>query len=142
MRAAFLSCAVTLVCLLLSCSSSGPKKAEVSGTVSFNGVEIEEGSIQFIPVEGNSGPAAGGIIKNGRYHISRDNGVTVGKNRVELKAFAYSGKKIQDPTAPPGVMTDERIQVFPPEYSDNSTVIKEIEAGANTIDFHIRTDGK
>ncbi len=142
MRAAFLSCMNVVACLMSSCSGSGPKKAEVSGTVSVNGVKIEEGSIQFIPVDGTTGPAAGGVIKNGKYHIARDNGVVVGKNRVELRAFAYSGKKVQDPTGLPGVLADERIQVFPPEYNENSTVIKEIHAGSNTIDFNIRTDGK
>lgn len=135
-------CCAVMFLLLPSCARSGLERAEVSGTVTLNGVEIEEGSIQFIPVEGNTGPAAGGIIRNGKYHIDRANGVAVGKNRVELRAFGPSGKKIQDPTAPPGVFTDSRIQVFPPEFNDNSTVVKEIQPGSNAIDFPIRTDGK
>jgi hypothetical protein len=128
--------------LCAGCSRSGLQKAEVSGSVSLNGVAIEEGSIQFIPVDGTTGPGAGGVIKNGKYRIERENGVTVGKNRVELRAFGPSGKKIQDPTALPGVMTESRVQVFPPEFNDESTVIKEIKTGSNTIDFDIRTDGK
>jgi hypothetical protein len=143
MRSTTILCGLAIASSLISgCSKAGPQKAEVSGSVSLNGVAIEEGSIQFIPVDGTTGPGAGGVIKNGKYHISLENGVMVGKNRVELRAFGPSGKKIQDPTALPGVMTESRVQVFPPEYNESSTVIKEVKAGSNSIDFEIRTDGK
>src|SRR5258708_2188346 len=141
MRCLFPVCLIVNLCLVSACGS-GSQRAEVSGTVSLNGVPIEEGSIQFIPVEGTTGPSTGGVIKDGKYRIPRENGAVIGKNRVELRAFGMSGKKIQDPTAPPGVLTDQRVQVFPPEYSDASTVIKEIHSGSNVINFEVRTDGK
>ena len=110
--------------------------------VRLDGRPIEEGSIQFIPVEGTKGPSAGAAIQDGKYYIPRKMGVTVGTNRVELRAFKNAGTRIQDPTAPPGVQTEQRVQAFPPEFNDRSTVIKKIQAGSNVIDFDVDTKGK
>ena len=127
---------------LVGCSGSGPQLAEVSGTVQLDGQLIEEGSIQFIPVEGTTGPGAGGVIRNGNYLIAREKGVTVGMNRVELRAFGKTDRKVVDPTGRPGAMTEERVQVFPPAYNDKSTVVKEIQAGSNTVNFEVETKPK
>src|SRR5262245_13602942 len=139
MRAVSLGCLTAVLLGLLGCGD--PQKAEVSGTVQLDGQPIEEGSIQFIPVEGTTGPSAGGTITNGQYHIPRDKGVTVGKNRVELRAFKKTGRKVQDPTGPPGTLADERIQAFPPEFNDKSTVVKDVRTGSNTIHFDVQTRG-
>jgi hypothetical protein len=136
MRVVLLGCLVAGLLVLTGCSG---QRADVSGSVQLDGQPVDEGSIQFIPVEGTAGPSAGGIIKDGRYHVTRDKGVTVGKNRVELRAFRKSGRKVQDPTGLPGVKTEERVQAFPPEYNDRSTVVKEVRAGSNTIDFDVHT---
>jgi len=124
---------------VMGCSGSGPQRAEVSGTVKLNGELVEEGAISFIPVEGTTGPQAGEAIRKGTYHIARAKGVVVGKNRVQLVAFRKSGKKIQDPTKLPGVLTDERVQAFPPEYNTESTLVREIKPDGNIIDFEIDT---
>jgi hypothetical protein len=142
MRTTYLGFSAFGLLCFLGCADSGPLTAEVSGTVRLDGRLIEEGSIQFIPVEGSKGPSAGGIIKDGEYHIPRDKGVTVGTNRVELRAFKTAGRKIQDPTAPPGIKTNVRVQAFPPEFNDRSTVVKEVRAGSNVIDFDVNTKGK
>ena len=126
----------------LGCAGSEPQLAEVSGTVQLDGTPIEEGSIQFIPVEGAKGPGAGGVITHGKYHITRDKGVTVGKNRVELRAFRKTGRRVIDATGPPGTTTDERVQAFPAEYNDRSTVVEEIQPGSNTIHFNAETRPK
>jgi hypothetical protein len=130
-------CCLTAVLLFLAGCSG--QRAEVSGTVRLDGLAIEEGAIQFIPVEGTTGPSAGGVIKDGHYHIAQSKGVTIGKNRVELRAFRKTGRKVSDPTGPPGSITDERVQAFPPEYNERGTVIREVRAGSNTIDFDVRT---
>ncbi len=130
-----------LICM--GCARS-PSRAEVSGTVQLNGRPIEEGAIQFIPIGGTIGPSAGEAIRNGKYHIAGDKGVTVGKNRVELRAFRTTGRKVQDATGKPGVLTAERVLAFPPEYNDESTLVRDIQAGSNVIDFdiHIQSKGK
>jgi hypothetical protein len=118
----------------LGCSGD---KADVSGTVTLNGTPIEEGAINYIPIEGTHGAGAGATITNGKYSIPRSQGVTPGKNRVELRAFRNTGRKVKDPTAQPGATTEERVPAFPAEYNDNSTLTRDVQPGSNTFDFNI-----
>ena len=134
MRARHLPSLATALLLFAGCSAD---KAEVSGTVRLDGTLIEEGSINFIPVGGTTGPGAGAVITNGKYHIAPSTGVTVGKNRVELRAFKTTGRKVIDPTGRPGTFTQERVPAFPPEYNDDSKLVEEIHQGSNTLDFDI-----
>jgi hypothetical protein len=136
MRMASLCCLAAVGLLLAGCSGN---QAEVSGTVRLNGQPIGEGSINFIPTEGNTGPGTGAIIKEGRYHIPRNKGVMVGKNRVELRAFVNTGRKVRDPTGPRGALAEERVLAFPPEYNDKSTIVKDVQPGSNTFDFDVET---
>jgi hypothetical protein len=139
MRTGFAWLLAVVLCCGAGCSGSGMELAEVSGTVQLDGQLIEEGSIQFIPVDGTNGPGAGGIIKNGRYRITRDKGVVVGRNRVELRAFRKASRMVADPTGKPGTRTEERVQAFPPDFNDQSTVVKDIVSGSNTMDFDVQT---
>jgi hypothetical protein len=137
-RALRLSWLAAALFFLTGCSGD---KAEVSGTVRVGGEVVEEGSITFVPVEGTTGPAVGTFIKNGQYHVPRSKGVTVGKNRVELRGFKNTGRKAQGPTGAPGAQVEERVPAFPPEYSDRSTVVREVHPGANRIDFYVPAKG-
>jgi hypothetical protein len=137
----YVVCLVIFAGLLLGCSASGPPRAAVSGTVKLNGQPVEEGSIQFIPIEGTRGPGVGSIIKNGQYQIPQATGVIVGKNRVELRAIKKTGKKIQDPTKPQGVLVDQSGQAFPAEYNDDSTLVRDIKADDNIFNFDIEAKG-
>jgi hypothetical protein len=127
-----------LVCLgsVPGCSSG---LAEVSGTVSLNGEPVKEGAINFIPIDGTRGAGAGAAIEDGRYHIPGSRGVTPGKNRVELRAFRTTGRKVPDPTGRPGTLADERVPAFPPEFNDQSTLTREVRPGSNTFNFDVTT---
>jgi hypothetical protein len=142
MRATAVGCLALGLLSGLGGLGCGSPLAEVSGTVKLDGQPVPEGSIQFIPVEGTTGPSAGAAIKDGRYHIPRDKGAAVGKNRVELRAFKVSGRKVQDPTAPPGALTEERVQAFPRAYNDASTVVRDVQAGSNTFNFDVESGAK
>src|SRR5438309_491715 len=65
--------------LLLGCSGG---QATVTGTVTYDGKEVANGTISFYPVDGE-GPTAGGMIKNGKYTVTN---LTPGKKRVEIDA--------------------------------------------------------
>jgi hypothetical protein len=122
------------------CSQSGPQRAEVYGTVTLNGQPVKEGSINFFPTKGNTGPEAGGAILDGQFHIPRAKGPVVGMNRVELRSFQKTGRQIQDPTAKPGTMTEEISNIFPPEFNTNSVLESDVKPGKNDIPFKIRLD--
>ena len=121
------------------CGPTGPERAEVSGTVTFNGQPVEQGAISFFPTPGVIGPEAGAEIKDGKYFIPRKTGPVVGKNRVELRSFQKSGRKIQDPTAPQGTLADEITNIFPAEYASQSTLVREVQSGKNVIEFQIES---
>ena len=100
----------------LGCGSS----TTVAGRVTCNGAPVK-GSVLFSPFgEGadNTGPAVGAPLKDGAYEIRLQ---TVGKHRVVV-----SPSDVKYP-APPG-------QEYP---CDLTPQIKEIKAGANTIDIEL-----
>jgi hypothetical protein len=132
-----LAIVLSAICLCAALGCSGDNRSEVSGTVKVNGRPIAEGAITFIPVEGNKGAGAGATITDGKYHIPRSAGVSPGKNRVELRAFKNTGRKVQDPTGKPGTLADERVLLFPPEYNERSTLVRDVKSGSDTIDFDI-----
>lgn len=111
------------------------RTAAVSGTVRLDGAPVEEGAIQFIPLE--PGPSAAAVISHGQYKIERARGAAIGSNRVELRAFKESDQKVQDPTQPPGAFVRQRVPAFPPEYNTESTLVREIKPGDNQLDFDI-----
>jgi hypothetical protein len=130
-------CLVIATCI--GCGKKGPQRAAVSGHVTLDGQPINEGVIQFLPIEGTIGPEAGGVIANGQYDIVQQHGPVVGKARVELRASKKTGRKIQDPTGRPGTLTDEYTEMFPPNSNTNSSLVREIKDGLNKLDFDIRT---
>src|SRR5688572_16057774 len=73
---------ILLLLLLPAAFGCGGSQASVSGTVTYEGEEIERGYISFFPIDGK-GPSAGAEILAGRYSAS---GLTPGKNRVVISA--------------------------------------------------------
>jgi hypothetical protein len=57
----------------------------VFGTVSLPNAEGINGSITFVPTEGNHGPAALAKLTDGKYQFDRTNGPTVGPHQVIVK---------------------------------------------------------
>ncbi len=130
-------CIVILACF--GCGKKGPQRAAASGHVTLDGQPIDQGVIQFLPVEGTVGPETGGVISKGQYDIPRERGPIVGKSRIELRASKKTGRKIQDPTGRTGVQTDETKEMFPSSFNTNSSLVREIKAEPNTLDFDIQT---
>ena len=130
--------ALFLLALLAGCGGDSADRARVYGTVTFDSVPIEEGSITFIPADGTRGPTSGGEIKVGRYDISQTKGPMIGTSRVEIRGSRNTGKQIQSPL---GGMIDERIDIVPPIYHEQSTLKRQIQPGDNQLDFDLKTGG-
>jgi hypothetical protein len=129
-----ISVAVALVVVLAcGCSGSSPQRAPVSGTVKVDGRPLERGVITFIPVEGTQGPGAGGEITDGEFALDQAAGAVVGTNRIEIRGFRKTGRKINVM----GSTIDEEIQAVPAEYNDKSTLTRPINDGANGLDFDL-----
>jgi hypothetical protein len=112
-------------------------RQEVTGEVRFRGQPVEEGVIQFAPLDGQA-TGDGALIVNGQYRIPRAKGLSPGKYRVTIVAGnGISGQGDASPDTPnagrPPV--GERI---PPDYNEHSRIVKEVTAGGpNRFDFNI-----
>src|SRR5262249_61095248 len=93
------------------------------------------GSITFVPMEGTLGPGGGSAIDEGRYRI--DKGLRVGEYQVKIQGTRPGQKRVQDPLAPARLVRDT-VQVVPPEYNQNSKLIRMVNAGSNSIDFDLK----
>jgi hypothetical protein len=61
------------------------KRFPVHGTVTMPNGERINGSITFLPAEGQSGPAATATLAEGKYEFDSDNGPTVGPHTVTIR---------------------------------------------------------
>ena len=68
-----------LVAIAAGCGPSGPERVKVSGTVTFQGSPLKNGTIVFVPAEGTKAPPSGANIENGRYMADRQ-GRSAGRN--------------------------------------------------------------
>ena len=72
-----------LLCSIAVCGCGGsnePRGIALSGKVSYKGTPLTDGSISFIPVDGN-GPTAGATIENGTFSVPAVGGPRPGKHR-------------------------------------------------------------
>jgi hypothetical protein len=136
MRGMNLCCLAAGLLLLSGCSPSEPT---VTGVVQVDGELLANGSIRFVPVDGKGavagdhGPGGGATIREGKYRIEK--GLTVGRYRVEIQATRrIPGKPILDPVFRDELLDDE-VPVVPPQYNKKSTLIREVKAGSQEIDF-------
>lgn len=122
---------LALVVLGLSgCSDNGLTK--VSGTVSFDGTPVEEGSISFMPVDGK-GVTAGGVIENGKYSAK----VSPGEMAVQI--YATKEVKKENPTQEEierGITSDP-VQYIPAQYNKESTLRITVSDSSRQHDFDL-----
>lgn len=123
---------------LSGCSKQdGRERAAVGGEIKVDGQPLVDGSINFYPVDGNEGPSAGGVIKEGRYDLAADQGPVLGKNRVEIHGVKRTGRKVPNHMAP-GTMRDELVEALGKEAHEKSTLVREVARGTNQFDFDLK----
>jgi hypothetical protein len=133
---------LVLLCLLASvlvgCGGpeySGPRRYPLSGKVTVDGQPLDFGSISFIPADGQR--VSGGLIENGTYSVTEENGANAGKYRVEIRWLKLTGTKKRDPDS--GEMYDERKEGLPEKYHAQSTLEADVSAKQTTFDFDLKT---
>jgi len=120
--AAFAGAAVCLV-LAAGCGG-GQQKAQVSGTVTLDGVPIENGTIQFYPT--GAGQTAGGGIEQGKYKLD----ASVGEMTVTISATKVVGKQKAYDT-PDSPVRDKVAEMVPDEYNKMSKLKVTLKPGVN-----------
>ncbi len=125
---------LTSTLLLTGCGDGG--KARMQGTVTFDGQPIEEGSISFLPADGTDSRKASAAILKGVYDIPADRAPTAGKFKVEITWMKRTGNKIA--SADPGMApADETKEAIPAKYNRESTLVRDLVAGENKLDFNL-----
>lgn len=122
-------CRMVAVLAVLTMTGCGSKTSTVSGTVTFNGEAVANGSIGFFPTDGKGSPA-GGLIKDGRFTVS---GMTPGEKTVQLSSPVIAGTRKDD------YGNESRIaeELMPPAWGRASQNTITVAAGAATHDFAV-----
>jgi hypothetical protein len=120
--------------LMLGCGPGGPPMGEVTGTVTLDKQPLPDARVTFQPEDGS--PSMGTTDTQGRYELKFSHeraGAVIGKHRVSIStANSYEDEDGND------VQVPERV---PKKYNLESTLTKEVNSGANTIDFDLESAG-
>jgi hypothetical protein len=125
----------------------------ISGTVSYDGKPLANGTIQFQPASAAEGMAAGGMVVDGRFDVPRKEGPVPGKYMVQIDSIDETVTvPVPDPEqpaspgevampgelkiAPPKKMMKKRL--IPPKYNSQTELTAEVKAGGpNTYKFDL-----
>ena len=137
-RAFFFGPLVSVIALGTLSGCSDPRnRQEITGEVRFKGEPVEDGYINFAPMDGQETGDGAQIVK-GQYRIPRAKGLSPGKYKVTLYAGnGLSGQGDASPDSPNAglKLPKERI---PPAYNENSKLVREVmKDGTNKFDFDI-----
>jgi hypothetical protein len=108
----------------------GDGLTQISGGVTYDGQPVKNGTISFLPPDGN-GPTAAAIIADGRYSVK----VAPDKKQVRIEGFKVVGQRhyvSNDPTSP---MIDVQEQILPERYNVKSELTREITPPVAIYDF-------
>ena len=139
LRCALVFCALT-VTGCFGGSAEHIERAAVSGTVTFDGKPLPEGSIQFVPDVDSTGKTIRGkavqaIISDGKYALEAAQGPTVGTNKILINATQKTGK-FQNFD---GIKTEIQKQYIPEKYNTFSTLKFDVESVPNQADFSLES---
>ena len=118
-------------------SYPGEKRYPLTGKVTYDGAPVDWGSISFLPEGGGAQRVSGGLIENGAYAVTEEQGANAGKHRVEVRWLKKTGKKYRDPDS--DAMLDERKEALPAKYHAQSTLTADVSAGQTTFDFDLKS---
>lgn len=118
------------------CSSDRLPLGQVSGTVTLDGVPLENAFLEFQPTNGRS--SLGITDSAGHYNLNYDNenkGALIGSHKIfittqlESKPVGESGE--------PAVVG--RKELLPSRYHSNSELTADVKSGKNAINFDLTT---
>ena len=113
--------------LVTGCGRSGAAVCPVSGTVSYNGTAVADGSIVFIPADKHLA-ADGGKIADGHFAFL----AKAGQQRVEIRAIREIGKVI------PTMGVKARQSYLAATYNSESTLTAAVvPGGKNQFTFDL-----
>ncbi|MBM83711.1 MAG: hypothetical protein CMJ78_24405 [Planctomycetaceae bacterium] len=133
---------LTLLFLAALTVGCGSKPAvSVSGQVIYDGEPVADGALRFDPLDGG-GASGSSAIKDGKFSIPFEKGLTAGKFKVAIYGNKETGESVAafealeegDPTEVADVQ-----QFIPKQYNVETRLTVELEAGENAdTDFDLQ----
>jgi hypothetical protein len=117
--------------MIMGCGDQ--KESEVSGTVTYDGKPLEQGSIRFSPVSG-TGPSGGGAIKDGKYSAKN---LTPGMSKVSISGTKVTETKKMDYGSDGTQVVTTGEDIVPEKYNKASELKFELKPGSQTKDFDL-----
>jgi len=128
---------------LPGCGPGSGGLAVVKGKISYKGKPVPNGTINFLPSDGNKPSATGEIQSDGSYELKTylsnkpSNGAVIGQHKVVIVAMMDMGNALPEqrtPLPPP---------IVPVKYTSPATsdLTANVENKENTINFDL-VDGK
>jgi hypothetical protein len=119
----------------VGCSDPTGGREAVSGDIRFKGQPLDQGTIQFLPMDGQD-TTSGGPIADGRYTVAKADGLKPGKYQVVISSG--DPKVHAPPDELPGAPFPVAKERIPKEYNTQTTQVVQVKAGGpNTFDFTI-----
>ena len=117
---------VAAAAIVIATGCGGPPTYKVTGTVTWQGKEVEDGQITFLPEDGSLHPATAKIV-NGRYEAK----VPPGRSRVEISAQRDLGFNA-------AMHQNVKESYIPAEYHALSKLTIDVQkTDSNSADFHL-----
>ncbi len=131
-----LAAAAVFAGLLALAGCSDNTSGEVSGRVIVDGTPVEEGAVNFWPVDSKSQPS-GGVIKDGTYSFK----APVGAVKVTLSKVKVTGTKKLYPGEPKSPEMPIKEEALPPRFNKKETteLTYEVRPGRNSKDWELST---
>ncbi len=120
-----------LLAVVAGCGPAGPTLGRVEGTVTLDGKPLAEARVCFYP-EGGGRTAEAVTDAQGHYVLSytgHGTGALAGPNKVSISTY-------QEPVSQDDGTTQGGVpEKVPAKYNKQSTLIRDVQPGQQTIDF-------
>ena len=132
-------CRFLLFCIC--CSGCADENAAgrfvLSGTVTYDGQPVTNGTIELFPADGNTGKPAGAEIIDGRYEMQRTLGPELGNYKVVILASRPSGRRVPADEGS-SEMVDIPEQYIPAIYNTRTTLKTEVSGDQADLNFDLK----
>jgi hypothetical protein len=132
-------CLLTLA--IVGCSSR-PATVALRGEVTCDGQPVENGQIDFVPIENTPGASAVATIANGRYEIVAKGGLRPdGTYSVRIVAYRKTGVMEPNRFDRAGPPIERQVNYIPAAYNSESTLMLRVAEvpDENKVDFQLGT---
>lgn len=129
---------VLSVWLVALCPGCGPNtdRVPLQGLVTFQGRPLEHGHVTFLTTSGPPGPVCGAVIRDGRFDIPAEQGLSPGSYRVLISS--PDGEAPQTPEEIAAGASPRAMERIPARYNAESELTAEVSAeGPNRFKFDL-----